>query len=409
MNVLSVSEFNRAVSGYLEQGLGPVAVRGEVVDYRINRDRLVFFQIKDESSRVQCFALVHEMGQVLEDGMEVVVMGVAKLFQKSGGFHLRVQSVELHGEGALRRAFELTRKKLQAEGVFDEQYKQTLPRFPETIGIITSREAAAYTDVLRILENRWGGLTINLYDVEVQTVRAEGMIVEAVEYFNKEFPVDVLILTRGGGSLEDLQAFNSERVVRAVFASRIPVVVGVGHERDETLAEYAADRRASTPSNAAEMVVPDREDVLGQLGGVQRSLERSMRYALEQARGGVEDLVGDMRGFVSGVFEQFASLRQRLGFAVLSFGRAVGEASEGVERSSASLQRSAKRRLTRAHEKVDTIGIRLRSLDPEAVLKRGYSITMKDDTVVKHTKDLKKGDRITTRLADGDAISDIIS
>ncbi|MDO8435501.1 MAG: exodeoxyribonuclease VII large subunit, partial [bacterium] len=263
MNAYTVSEFVTAVSAYLEQGLGTVVVQGEVTGYRIAKDRLVYFELKDASARVLCFAIVGDFHQPIEDGMEIRVTGSAKLFKATGGFHLRVIAIELVGAGALQRAFELTKQKLERDGLFAPEHKKPLPRFPEVVGIVTSKDAAAFTDVVRILNNRWGGMHIVLAPAGVQGPGAIPEIVEALRWCNENGDVrpDVLIVTRGGGSLEDLQAFNSEDVCRAIFSSRIPVVCGVGHERDTTLAELVADVRASTPSNAAERVVPDRRDI----------------------------------------------------------------------------------------------------------------------------------------------------
>ena len=183
--IVSVSEFNRLVSDYLEQGLGSVVVQGEVSGFRVNKERLVYFELKDEKARCLCFALTHELDQPLEDGMEVKVTGVPKLFQGSGGFHLRVQAVELVGAGALQKAFEKLKKKLEAEGLFDARGKVPLPRFPESIGIITSPTAAAYTDILRRLHERWGGLSIILAPVAVQGAGAPRAIAGAIQYFNE--------------------------------------------------------------------------------------------------------------------------------------------------------------------------------------------------------------------------------
>lgn len=360
MKVYSVSEVVNYISSYLEQGLGSIAVQGEITGYNVNQNRLIFFELKDDNSRMTCFALTHQITDVLEDGMEVKVLGLPKLFKKSGKFHIHVQEVELVGEGALQKAFAKLKDKLSKEGVFDEQYKQALPRFPESIGLITSRDAAAFNDVLIRLNERWGGLNIKFAHTGVQGLGAVSQIVKAIEYYNTHEPVDVLIITRGGGSLEDLQAFNDERLVRAVFASKIPIVVGVGHERDITLAELASDMRASTPTNAAELVVPHQREIIRQIEDIRVSIVDSIESAIDNKQQLASRLVDRVSVWLSRIQENLAH-----------------------------------------HTKL------LHTLSPQVTLERGYSITLKDDKVVKDIRLIKVGDQIKTKLSAGDFSSEV--
>jgi len=384
--VLTVSEFNRLVSDYLEQGLGAVTVQGEVTGYRVARERLVYFELKDEEARCLCFALVWDIGQPLEDGMEVKVTGVPKLFQKSGGFHLRVVGIELVGAGALQKAFEMLKRKLEAEGLFDVRWKKPLPRFPESIGIITSPIAAAYTDILRRLNERWGGLNIALAPVAVQGATAPREIIYALKYFNESYPVDVIILTRGGGSLEDLQAFNSELVVRAVFASKIPVISGVGHERDVTLADVVADVRASTPTNAAELVVPHRREVMerldqmlvGAIGEIERSIHAHTFHVQQALLRAWHAMEYQMQG-VTHLFTRFQFASGRFEHA-----------------------------LTLAQQRVAQLAHRLDALSPRATLKRGYSITRNSGRILMDATAVTGGDILETELARGVIESHVI-
>ncbi len=361
MQILSVSEFVRAVSDYLEQGLGMIAVQGEVVDFKVSKGRLVYFELKDDKSRVLCFAIKGSISiDTLEDGQEIKLLGVPKLFKGTGGFHIHVREVILIGEGALDKQFQRLKKKLEKEGLFDEQHKQPLPRFPESIGLITSRDAAAYNDVLVRLNERWGGLTIKHANVSVQGLGSVGQIVRAIEYFNKRSSVDVLAITRGGGSSEDLQSFNDERLVRSVFASKIPVIVGVGHERDVTLAELVADVRASTPTNVAERLVPRKEDVLR---GIGRTIE--VVY---------ENLISNI------------------------------DAKRDIEKTFIDC---AERWLKRTNDRLIGITRLIESLGPIATLRRGYSITTKNGKVVNRSTELSVGDIIETKFAKGSVKSKI--
>src|SRR3989338_9142975 len=218
-------------------------IEGEVSDFRVTQQKWVSFDLKDEEAEavLKCFMTVWQMGVPIENGMRVRVNGFPKVYERFGTLKLNVQRVEPVGEGALKRAYELLKKKLEEEGVFDLSRKRGLPRFPERVGLITSRDAAAFGDFLRIMNNRWGGVEIDFVPVHVQGRQAVPEILQAFLFFNglpeSERP-EVLVLTRGGGGLEDLHAFNDEQVVREVFLSKIPVVVGVGHERDESLCDF---------------------------------------------------------------------------------------------------------------------------------------------------------------------------
>ena len=379
--IYTVSELNNIVNDTL--GEFAVRVRGEVSDFKRSQNgKFLYFDLKDDASRINCFAMAFQLHQELEDGMEVVVTGSPGLYVPYGKYTFRVRMVELVGEGALRRAFELTKQKLEVEGLFAEDRKKPLPRFPQRIVIVTSREAAAYTDVLRILKNRWQGLEILLYNVHVQGADAAGEIVEALTYFNKHAPVDILILTRGGGSLEDLQAFNTENVCRAVFASRIPVISAVGHERDVTLCDLVADRRASTPSNAAEIAVPDVAEILFALDSFASMLKSALEQSVQGMRARLEALTERMEGSLQKKLEQGRALEERLGQAI-------------------------ERVFVQSQGKLNHISVLLRTLNPQAILQRGYSITMKNGRVVKSALVLQVGDKVETRLASGKFFSTV--
>ncbi len=263
IETVSVSQFISQINGIIA---GEFCVEGEVSQYKISQGKWIFFDLKDATATLNCFSTVFMLRQPLEEGMKVRVVGYPSIHSKSGRFSFTVQQVEVVGEGSLKRAYELLKAKLAAEGLFASERKRPIPRIPSRIGVIASRDSAAFGDFKKILNNRWGGVEVVLRHVQVQGEVAVADIVRAFHEFNEyDGPFDVLVLIRGGGSLEDLAAFNSEEVVRAVYGSKVPVVCGVGHERDESLADLAADVRASTPSNAAERVVPDRSEFSAQL------------------------------------------------------------------------------------------------------------------------------------------------
>ncbi len=261
---LTVSQFVSLINTALDAAQG-ISVTGEVDQYKIIHNKWVTFTLKDERASVNCFMTIWQLKTQIEDGMLVKVTGQPRLREK-GFFSFVLTDVQPAGEGALKRALLLLQQKLETEGLFSPERKRSLPQFPERIALITSREAAAYSDFIKILQARMGGLTVQLLHVQVQGEDAPRQIVRALNYANTNLDrIDVIVMVRGGGSMEDLQAFNTEEVVRAVAGSRIPTVVGIGHERDITLAELAADQRASTPSNAAELLVRSREELHSRL------------------------------------------------------------------------------------------------------------------------------------------------
>ncbi len=259
---LSVSDFVGLVNQTFEYAMPSVVIVGEVSGLSIRQGKWVRFKLKDDSSSVDFFGSIYQMTTPLEDGMMVAVQGKPRLSDK-WGFSVSMQSVQAVGEGSIKRSFELLKSKLAAEGLFDESRKRQLPELPAHIGVISSVEAAGYSDFIKILNARWGGMNVEVAKTLVQGVRAPGQIIRAIEYFNAQGePPEVLVIVRGGGDADDLAAFNDEALVRAIAASRIPTLVGVGHEIDTTLADLAADVRAATPSNAAQLLVPDRRELI---------------------------------------------------------------------------------------------------------------------------------------------------
>lgn len=256
--IFSVSEFLNQVNDII---LGKFVIEGEVSGFKVSQGKWAFFDLKDDYSTVNCFAVFFRLKIPIEDGMKIRVVGYPKIREQNGRFSFTVESAEIVGDGSIQKAYKILKNKLSEEGLFDVSRKRSIPEIPKRIGLIASRDSAAFGDFVRILNNRWGGLEIVLCHVLVQGNGAVKDIVSAFNKFNKDFTnYDVLVLIRGGGSIEDLASFSTEEVARAVYGSKIPVICGIGHERDESLADLVSDRVASTPSNAAEIVVPNAED-----------------------------------------------------------------------------------------------------------------------------------------------------
>lgn len=260
--LFTVSDFIAVTNQTLEYAFTNVMVEGEVTSFKVNQGKYVFFDLKDASGSVGCFMTVWQLRTPIEDGMRVIVAATPKLTQW-GKFSLTVRAVRPSGEGNLKKSFELLRAKLEKEGLFATERKRQLPRIPEYVAVISSTDAAGYADFVKILGERWGGVTVDVAHVQVQGVAAPDQMIRALKYFNeKEQLPEVIVLIRGGGSADDLSAFNDELLVREIAASRAPTLVGVGHEVDVSLADMAADVRAATPSNAAQLLVPDRREMV---------------------------------------------------------------------------------------------------------------------------------------------------
>jgi exodeoxyribonuclease VII large subunit len=370
------------------------------------------------------------------DGMEVLVRARISLYEARGEYQLIVEHMEPAGEGALRQAFEALKRRLAAEGLFEPVHKKPLPRLPRRIGVITSPTGAAIRDVLTVLRRRFPGIPVVVYPVPVQGAEAPGAIVDMLRLADRRAECDVLLLTRGGGSLEDLMAFNDERVVRAIFETRLPVVAAVGHEIDFTIADLVADRRAPTPSAAAELLSPDREELAHRLAGLagrlrtrleqQRHLhlsrvahlERALRHLhplrrLQQHQQRTDELEQRLAGAVRRLIEarraRLAHLRARLHGRnpARRVERAAGELS-GLR---AGLDRAVRLVLERAGARLGAASRGLDTLSPLATLGRGYSITqrMDDHRVVRRADEVAPGERIETRLARGRIVSRVES
>ncbi|HSX30751.1 MAG TPA: exodeoxyribonuclease VII large subunit [Candidatus Saccharimonadales bacterium] len=356
--IFGVSDFVAYLNQTLEVAYPYVTIEGELANFRVSKNRWVYFDLKDDEASVRFFGTVYALPGPLEDGMRLRVSGSPRLHQQYG-FSVNVQSITPVGEGALRRAADLLAAKLAAEGLFDPERKRLLPYPPSRIALITAGESAAYVDFLKILNARWRGVKVDHYDVQVQGEPAPGQIVAAIAAVNAgaDLP-DVLVLTRGGGSADDLAAFSTEQVTRAVATSRVPTLVAIGHEVDVSLAELAADQRASTPSNAAELLTPDRAVVLKQL---------------QQTRSDLGDLLVRL---VSGRKDWLQ--QQRL------------ELDRGLQAS----YQTARFRLSAAKQLLE-------AYDPTAALQRGYALVRSGKTLIKSVDQLSVGWAVELTLSDG--------
>ena len=281
IDTMTPSEFISVVNQTLEYAYSSVTIVGEVASFKVNQGKWVFFDIKDEESSVSCFMTLYQLRIPIEDGMKVIVRGVPKI-TKWGKFSFTVQTVQPVGEGSLKKAYEILKKKLDEEGLFDATKKREIPRGLSRIGVISSTAAAGYADFIKIFNARWGGTKIQVAHTQVQGMDAADQIIRALKFFNEHGEVEAIAIVRGGGSADDLACFNDEQLVRAIAASKIPVITGIGHEVDESLADLAADVRASTPSNAAELLTFDREALTSEVNTMIRRAGDNLLFRIDK-------------------------------------------------------------------------------------------------------------------------------
>lgn len=286
----SVSEAIAYVNQTLEYAYPSLVIEGEVSGFKLNQNKFVFFDIKDQSGILNCFMMAFQLRVPIEDGMKIRITARPKVTDK-GRFSLTVRDIKPVGEGSLKRAFDLLKAKLDKEGLFALERKRPLPYLPKRIGVISSTGAAGYSDFIKIVSERWGDVELVVAHTQVQGMDAPQQIVRALAHFNEMAdPVEVVAIIRGGGSADDLSAFNDEPLVRAIAASRIPTIVGVGHEVDISLADLAADVRAATPSNAAQLLVPDKQEIIRQLNSIVRSMTGRISLLYDEQTRVLEEL-----------------------------------------------------------------------------------------------------------------------
>ena len=428
--VLTVGELNAAVRAALDEAFPDVWVAGEISGLKLASSGHYYFTLKDKDAQVRCVAFrqAHRFWKFKpRDGLAVLARGRVELYEPRGEYQLQVEMLEPQGLGALQLAFEQLKKKLAAEGLFEPARKRPLPRFPRRIGIVTSPRGAVIHDLVQILSRRSPGVWIRVFPALVQGQGAVEEVCRGIDYFSRSDWAEVAIVARGGGSLEDLWTFNEEAVARAIADCRIPVVSAVGHESDVTIADFVADLRAPTPSAAAELVVPEREELMERVRHARGKAVQAVRYRLAMLdqrlrRQGIERALGllhrrvgrglqrvdemdyrlreAMRAALDARQRRRRSLEERLRrFDVrprLSTGR------RRLEASRMKLEQTLALRLTRQRGALDRLSAKLSQLSPLLILERGYAIVSTGAGIVKQPADAPAGSRIHVRVAKGE-------
>ena len=389
---LTVSEITRRIKLLLEGGLPGVVVQGEVSNLRRHTSGHIYFTLKDEGAQIAAViwrSRVSALSLVPEDGMKVFATGRVTVYEVRGQYQLDVSGIRPLGVGELQQAYERLKSRLAEEGLFDERHKKPLPAFPHRVGVVTSDTGAALQDILNILRRRFPGIEVILRPARVQGAGSAQEIAAAIRDLNEYGKADVMIIGRGGGSLEDLWAFNEEEVARAIFASRVPVISAVGHEIDFTIADFVADRRAPTPSAAAELVVPDRRAVLERLGNLRRRLEDALRDDLQARREAIRRVLS------SYAFSRPVDLLRQY--------------SQRVDERTRALTLAVRHAAQLAASRLGGLRARVASMDPQLALRRGYAIVYRDGKPVGASGLLQPHDRIDVAFHDGLARSTVDS
>ena len=386
--VLSISQINEYIRGMMDSDrlLNAVAVKGEISNYKMYPSGHHYFTLKDEGGALKCVMFKGNAMRLRfrpENGMQVIAMGKISVYPRDGAYQLYVSAMVVDGVGDLYAAFEQLKKKLAAQGLFDPAHKKPLPKYPGTIGIITSSAGAAVHDMLRILRKRYPLTQVKLLPVRVQGAEAPGEIAAAIRYANHYKLADLLIVGRGGGSIEDLWAFNDERVAYAIYESEIPVISAVGHEPDVTISDYVADLRAATPSNAAELAVPDQDALLESLDTLSSVMASALNRQLKMAKQHLDSL------------SKSPALQSPTGY--------LDQKAKGLELLKNRLITAENQNISRNHNRYIALTAKLDAMSPLKVLTRGYAMAQTEDgTVIRSVQQAELGERITVRVSDGE-------
>ena len=392
--VLSISQLNEYIRGKLDGDplLGGVAVRGEISNYKVYPSGHHYFTLKDESSSLKCVMFKGNAVRLRfrpDNGVKVIAMGKITVYPRDGVYQLYCTAMAMDGIGDLYAAFEQLKAKLAAQGLFDPAHKKPIPKYPGTIGIVTSSAGAAIHDMLRILRKRYPLTQVRLLPVRVQGAEAPGEIAAAIRYANYHKLADLLIVGRGGGSIEDLWAFNDERVAYAIYESEIPVISAVGHEPDVTISDFVADLRAATPSNAAELAVPDQDTLLQGLDSMSMAMAASLNRQLKGARQHLD------------VLSKSAALQSPTGY--------LDQKRKTLELLQNRLVSAQSRIVDRKKQQFVANVSKLDAMSPLKVLTRGYALAHTDDgTLLKSVSQVEAGDRIVVDLSDGKLTASVL-
>jgi exodeoxyribonuclease VII large subunit len=385
---ISVSELNKYIKGLMESdyGLKNIFVKGEISNFKLHSSGHMYFTLKDEGSKIKCIMFKFNNAGLKfmpEEGMNVIVFGNISIYERDGQYQLYCSKMEPDGVGGLYLAYEQLKEKLQRQGLFDQAIKKPIPIFPRRIGIATSQTGSVIRDIINVATKRYNKVNLLLYPVKVQGDGAAESIIEAIEYFNTRDDIDVIIIGRGGGSIEELWAFNIEELAYAIRKSKIPVVSAVGHETDFTIADFVADLRASTPSHAAELCVPNYDELKFRITQLGKNLVGSTQDNIKNKRNTIENKVR--------IVERYSPLN------------IIAQQIQYIDNLQNKIIYSINNQLTAKKNSFVMLANRIDDLSPIKVIKRGYGYVEKNEQVIETIKKINVGDTIKLHMHDGSA------
>lgn len=410
--IYTISEVTRMVKMELESAFPLLWVEGEISNFHRHHSGHLYFTLKDETSQLRTVMFRGEARKVpfeLKDGLQVVAKGRINVYEPRGEYQLIVELLEPKGKGALQLAFEQLKEKLKKEGLFDPALKKKLPVLPKKVGVVTSPRGAAIVDIIRTLERRFARLHILLYPVKVQGEGAAEEIVEGIDYLGSLPDIDVIIVGRGGGSIEDLWAFNEEKVARAIYRCTVPVISAVGHEIDYTIADFVADIRASTPSVAAEMVIEEEESLRERIENLEKSLVHNQRFVLQEWKHEVLSLAQhrafqNMRINLLNLEQKVDDLEMKAWNAIKNMQQKISEDKSRAELMEEKIRNALRGMLQHFQARWETLSAQLHNLSPLNILKKGYALCWKDggQYLVRRIDEVEKEKEMTVSFFKGE-------
>lgn len=410
--IYTVSEITRLIRLELEGRFPVVWIEGEIANFTKAHSGHLYFTLKDEKSALSCVMWRSNAQRVpfeLETGLQVICKGQISVYEPRGQYQLLVEGVEPKGKGALQLAFEQLKEKLKKEGLFDLDKKKKLPLLPKKLGVVTSPRGAAIIDIIRTLNRRFARLHILIYPVKVQGEGAANEIAEGIGYMGNLPDIDVIIVGRGGGSLEDLWAFNEEQVARAIFRCPVPIISAVGHEIDFTIADFVADIRASTPSAAAEMVIEKEQSFLERIGNLEKRIVHHLQYSVQEKRHEVFSLIHhhafqNFKVRLLNLGQHVDDLETRSGNVIRDMVYKIAETKTRAVLLNEMLWSSMNRTLQELHARWERLSVELHNLSPLNILKKGYALCWKGsiERLVQKIEEIDKGDEVTVSFYKGE-------
>ena len=410
--IYTVSEITYQIKLHLEKTFPVLWVEGEIADFTKAHSGHLYFTLKDEKSALNCVmwrsSAVHVPFE-LESGLQVICKGQISVYEQRGQYQLYVEGIEPKGKGALQLAFEQLKEKLKKEGLFDPSVKKKLPLLPKKVGVVTSPRGAAIIDIIKTLERRFAHIHIVIYPAKVQGEGAGDEIVEGIDYLGSVRDMDVIIVGRGGGSLEDLWSFNEEKVARAIFRCPIPIISAVGHEVDFTIADFVADIRASTPSVAAEMVIEKEQALVERIANLEKRMFHHIRFLIQEKKHAVADLIHhqafqNFKVRLFNLIQQVDEFESRARSVIQTLVQMIVQSKSRVDLAQEKMSSAAKRLLQELYGKWERFSVELDNLSPLNILKKGYTLCWKNakPELIQKVGDVDEGDEVTVSFFKGE-------